>query len=104
MTVDGVVRAVVVGLLVVGRDVGKLGSVGDSGLVTGVPWVPDCIRRPAPPPRARTPEPGDASSSTRLRSRRSRAGRDAPRPLGNKPCEASVDQFDKLSELGSSLG
>ncbi len=43
---DGVVRAVVVGgavvgLLVVGRDVGKLGSVGDSGLVTGVPWVPD---------------------------------------------------------------
>ena len=57
MTVDGVVRAVVVGLLVVGRDVGKLGSVGDSGLVTGVPWVPDwhpATSAPAASTHART--------------------------------------------------
>ena len=30
-----------VGLLVLGREVGKLGSVGDPELVTGVPCVPD---------------------------------------------------------------
>jgi hypothetical protein len=35
-------RVVVVGgLLVLGRDVGKLGSVGDFVLVTGVPGVPE---------------------------------------------------------------